>query len=215
MISVNKLVPQGHGLAPVLLERAASVELGWDQRRKNVVEATDSLGRSIGIALPPGQVMRGGDVLVAEDGSLLRVVAAPQPVLQVHACAAHGTPLDLPRAAHALGLRQVPTEVQTDLLQVEPDAALAKMLRSRHLIVTEAVAAFEPEATAAADAQAQHGHAQHGHGHDHDHANDHGHGHAKDQPGGHHDHHGHGHDHDQRSEHGDHDSGAAHKGAHR
>ena len=165
MLHVNKRLPQGRGLAPALLRRAASVEIDWDTRSKSRFDATDSAGRHLGVFLPRGQVLRGGDVLVAEDGSLVRVVAAPQAVLRVTACSQHGTPLDLPRAAYHLGNRHVALEVQADHLQLEPDAVLADILRAMHLIVSEANAAFEPESGAyAGDAPGTHGH---GHGHDH------------------------------------------------
>ena len=42
MIQVSKLLSQGHGLAPVLLKRAATVELDWDVRQKSRFAATDS-----------------------------------------------------------------------------------------------------------------------------------------------------------------------------
>jgi urease accessory protein len=169
--TVNKLISQGRGLAPALLRRAATVELGWDTRSKSRFDTIDSTGRHLGIFLPRGQVIRGGDVLVTEDGSLVRVLAAPQPVLRVTACTAHGTPLDLPRAAYHLGNRHVALEVQADCLQLEPDPVLAKMLRAMHLIVSEVNAPFEPEA--GAYAQGGHSH-DHAHDHDHDH---HGHSH--------------------------------------
>ena len=170
MLHVNKRLPQGRGLAPALLRRAATVELDWDTRSKSRFDATDSAGRHIGVFLPRGQVLRGGDVLVAEDGSLVRVIAAPQPVLRVTACAEHGTPLDLPRAAYHLGNRHVALDVQIDRLQLEPDPVLAQMLRSMHLIVAELNAPFEPESGAyAADAAAHH----HGHGHGDGHAHAH------------------------------------------
>ncbi|MEO7853464.1 MAG: urease accessory protein UreE [Rubrivivax sp.] len=145
MLHVNKRLPQGRGLAPALLRRASTVELDWDTRSKSRFDATDSTGRPLGVFLPRGQVLRGGDVLVAEDGSLVRVIASPQPVLRVTACTQHGTPLDLPRAAYHLGNRHVALEVQADHLQLEPDPVLADMLRAMHLIVIDANAAFEPE----------------------------------------------------------------------
>jgi urease accessory protein len=166
MLSVNKLIPGGRGLAAVLSKRAASVELDWDVRQKSRFDATDSSGRLLGVFLPRGSVVRGGDVLVAEDGSLIRVIAAPQPVLRVTACAEHGGPADLPRAAYHLGNRHVPLEVKADHLQLEPDPVLAEMLRAMHLIVREVNAPFEPEGGAYA---ATHGHAHHDHDHDHDH----------------------------------------------
>ncbi len=185
MLQVAKILPAGQGLAPVLLKRAASVELDWDVRQKSRFQATDSQGRTLGVFLPRGTLVRGGDVLVAEDGSLVRVLAAPQPVLVITHCPDHGTPFDLLRAAYHLGNRHVPIELKADHLKIEPDHVLAGLLRSMHLIVREENAAFEPEG-GAYGAQAAHGQ-QHDHAHhDHDHGHDHGHGHGHD----------HGHDHD-------------------
>ncbi|MDB5730953.1 MAG: urease accessory protein UreE [Variovorax sp.] len=174
MLTANKLMPQGRGLAPVLLRRAATVELDWDVRQKSRFDATDSQGRQIGVFLSRGTAVRGGDVLVVEDGSLVRVIAAPQPVLVITHCTAHGTPFDLTRAAYHLGNRHVPIELRPDHLKIEPDHVLAEMLRAMHLIVRAAEAAFEPEAGAYG------GHGEHGarghhgadpsHGHAHDHA---------------------------------------------
>src|SRR5215216_7655852 len=98
MLQASKLLSQGHGLAPVLLKRAPTVELDWDVRQKSRFECTDSQGRHLGVFLPRGTVVRGGDVLVAEDGSLIKVMAAPQPVLVIRHCANHGSPFDLTRA---------------------------------------------------------------------------------------------------------------------
>ena len=187
-VQVGKRIPGGQGIASVLLKRGSELALAWDARRKSRFEATDSKGRALDVRLADGTVLRGGDVLVAEDGSLVRVVAAAQPVLVVTHCTDHGTPLDLLRAAYHLGSRHVPLELQSDRLLLEPDHALADRLRDRHLIVTEGTSAFEPEN----DAWGAGG----GHAHGHDHSHDHDHGHA----------HGHGHGH----AHGDHDHGHAH-----
>ena len=176
MLQISKLMPQGAGLAPVLIKRAATVELDWDVRQKSRFDATDSTGRQLGVFLPRGTVARGGDVLVAEDGSLIKVVAAPQSVLRITHCTEHGTPYDLIRAAYHLGNRHVPIELQPDHLKIEPDHVLAEMLRAMHLIVNETHAAFEPEGGAYSthSGHSGHGHAHgaHGgtHGHDHDHS---------------------------------------------
>ncbi|MBA4330138.1 MAG: urease accessory protein UreE [Polaromonas sp.] len=198
MLQVSKIMPQGAGLAPVLLKRAATVELDWDIRQKSRFEATDSQGRQLGIFLPRGTLVRGGDVLVAEDGSLVKVIAAPQTVLRITACTAHGSPFDLTRAAYHLGNRHVPIELKPDHLKIEPDHVLAEMLRSMHLIVNEVSESFEPEG--GAYSAGGHGHAHeggHGHAHapaaapaphvhgpgcTHDHAHDHGHGHTHEAP---------------------------------
>lgn len=173
MLTVNKLLVQGLGLSPVLTKRAATVELDWDVRQKSRFSTTDSQGRDLGIFLPRGQAVRGGDVLVAEDGSLIRVRAAPQKVLRITACAKHGSPFDLMRAAYHLGNRHVPIELQPDHLKIEPDHVLADMLRSMHMTVIEAELPFEPEGGAYGSHVTNDGHSHHHHGHSHGHSHDH------------------------------------------
>ena len=192
MLTINKLMPQGAGLAPVLVKRASTLELDWDTRQKSRFDATDSLGRALGIFLARGTVVRGGDVLVAEDGSLVRVIAAPQPVLRITHCTQHGTPFDLVRAAYHLGNRHVPIELKPDHLKIEPDHVLADLLGAMHLIVNAESSAFEPEGGAYTAHGATHGHGhgdghkhEHAHGHDHDHATDHGHDHGHGKHDGH------------------------------
>ncbi len=189
MTHFSKLIRQGHGLAPVLLKRAASITLDWDVRQKSRFESTDSADRQVGVFLQRGQVVRGGDVLVGEDGSLLKVVAAPQAVLRITHCPEHGTPFDLTRAAYHLGNRHVPIELQPDHLKIEPDHVLADMLRAMHLIVNEVHDPFEPENGAYGDHGGGHHHPPHAHPHhahgphsDHDHDHDHGHGHGHSKP---------------------------------
>ena len=195
MIHFSKLIRHGHGLAPVLLKRATSITLDWDVRQKSRFECTDSAGRQVGVFLQRGQVVRGGDVLVGEDGSLLKVQAAPQAVLRITHCTAHGTPFDLTRAAYHLGNRHVPIELQPDHLKIEPDHVLADMLRSMHLIVNEVQDSFEPENGA---------YGEHGGGHVHGHGESHAHGHAR--TGEAHEHHAHAHVHGPGCDH-DHDHG--------
>jgi urease accessory protein len=184
MIICSKRMPQGQGLAKVLVQRAASITLDWDTRQKSRFDVTDSTGRQLGVFLPRGTVVRGGDVLVAEDGSLVRVEAAPQSVLRITACAEHGSPFDLMRAAYHLGNRHVPIELKPDHLKIEPDHVLADLLRAMHMMVTEVQEPFEPEGGAYGDNAMMghdHGHGHsHGHDHAHDHTHDHGHSHAHD-----------------------------------
>jgi urease accessory protein len=184
MLHCAKLLPQGRGLAPVLLKRAYSVSLEWDVRQRSRFDATDSQGRHLGVFLPRGTVVRGGDVLVAEDGSLIRVQAAAQSVLRITHCPEHGSAFDLTRAAYHLGNRHVPIELQTDHLKIEPDPVLADLLRSLHLIVQSVQEPFEPEGGAYGQG-ALLGHA-HGpaHGHAHPHTHDHAHG-PDDKPHAH------------------------------
>jgi urease accessory protein len=171
MLHASKLIPQARGLAAALVRRAASVELDWDSRQKSRFQINDSQQRAVGVFLARGQVVRGGDVLVVDDGSLIRVIAAAQPVLVVRV-GINGQALDLLRAAYHLGNRHVALEVQADHLKLEADPVLADMLRQMQLDVSEANAAFEPESgaySAAAVGGAAHGHAHAAPSHDHDH----------------------------------------------
>jgi len=169
MLTCSKLISGGQGLAKALIKRAPTVSLDWDVRQKSRFQVEDSSGRVLSVFLQRGHVVRGGDVLVADDGSLVRIEAAPQALLRITACPQHGTPFDLIRAAYHLGNRHVPIELKPDHLQIEPDTVLADMLRSMHLIVNKVDEAFEPEGGAYG---AHHGGSGHSHddGHDHDHA---------------------------------------------
>jgi urease accessory protein len=111
--------------------------------------------------------------LVAEDGSLIRVVSAPQQLLRI---AAHsGASLDLMRAAYHLGNRHIPIQMQADHLLIEPDHVLAELLQSMGMVVTPTLVAFEPEGGAYGDsALLGHSHSHtpghvHGPGCGHDH----------------------------------------------
>ncbi|MBU6370364.1 MAG: urease accessory protein UreE [Betaproteobacteria bacterium] len=164
MLSCSKLIVGGRGLARALLKRAATVELDWDVRQKSRFDAIDSTGRAFGVFLPRGTLVRGGDVLVLEDGSLVRVQAARQEVLRITVCEKYGSPFDLTRAAYHLGNRHVPIELQREHLKIEPDHVLADMLRAMHLTVVTVQEAFEPEAGAYSSHAHSHGthdHKQH------------------------------------------------------
>jgi urease accessory protein len=97
-------------------------------------------------------------VLVAEDGSLRRVVAARQSLMRVTPCPGHGSAFDLLRAAYHLGNRHVVLELQPGHLQFEPDHVLAEMLRALHVEVASVEAAFEPEGGAYGGGHGGHGH---------------------------------------------------------
>jgi urease accessory protein len=189
LLIVSKLIGAGRGLAPALVRRASVVALDWDTRRKSRFEALDSAGRRLAVFLPRGRIVRGGDVLVGEDGSLIRVEALAQPILVVTAPArgdAGSAPLALAKAAYHLGNRHVPLEVRADRLVLEPDHVLAELLARMGLDVATTSGPFEPEPGAYDAASNAHGHAHaHGEPQDHDHAHDHAHDHSCDHAHGH------------------------------
>lgn len=223
MRTIDKLLGAHIKLAPVLVKRAPTLTLAFDARCKSRLAATLDSGEEVALLLPRGTVLRDGDVLVADDGGLVRVVAAPESVLYVRA----KDVLTLTRAAYHLGNRHTPVEVGADYLKLEYDPVLADMLKRLGASVDQVEMPFQPETGAYGGG--------HRHGHDETFAEDyalaqqvygehHGHAHSHDLGHEHHDHahgHAHSHNHAHDHDHGDcdsscgHDHGHGHHHAHR
>ncbi|MBC8752222.1 MULTISPECIES: urease accessory protein UreE [Paraburkholderia] len=209
MRTLNKLLAPHLKIAPVLVKRAPSLTLAFDERRRSRFAATLDNGEEVALLLPRGTVLRDGDVLVADDGGLVRVVAAHEAVLYVRAPDA----LTLTRAAYHLGNRHTPVEVGADYLKLEYDPVLADMLARIGATIEQVSLPFQPE-TGAYGGGHKHGHdetfaedyaiaqqvfgehhgqehahadagSSHSHSHDHDHDHDHDHGHVHDESCGH------------------------------
>lgn len=144
MIKATKVIRQGKGLAKPLIERARRLELTWDMRRMPSFSAASSDGDLVHVSLSDAQALRGGDVLVAEDGSLLRVVAAKQPLMRVAPGAEHGNGVDLALAAYQLGRWGADIGFDGTHLLVEPHADIRALLQNMHLRVDDLELAFEP-----------------------------------------------------------------------
>ncbi|MDT6961072.1 urease accessory protein UreE [Cupriavidus sp. SZY C1] len=185
MIKIDKVLPAPHGIAPVLVRRAPKLVLPFGDRSKSRLRAVLDNGTEAALFLPRGTVLRGGDLLVAEDGTFVEVQAAAESVLEVSAT----DPQALMRAAYHLGNRHTPVEVGRDYLRLEYDPVLADMLARLGVQASRANAPFEPEAGAYGGGH-KHGHDatfaedyataqavfhEH-HGHDHGHGHSHGHG---------------------------------------
>ncbi|WP_395067710.1 urease accessory protein UreE [Paraburkholderia silvatlantica] len=209
-------------LAPVLMQRAPTLTLPYDARCKSRLAATLDTGEEVGVVLPRGTVLRDGDMLVADDGGLVRVIAASESVLRVRA----PDRLTLTRAAYHLGNRHTPVEVGADELKLEADPVLEDMLKRLGAQVERVQLPFQPESGAYGGGH-RHGHDEtfaddyalaqrvydehHGHAHSHGQTHDHAHGHSHNRAHGDalaHDHdcghdHGHcdGHAHDHSHEH--------------
>lgn len=196
MTTVRKFIPQGQGLAAVLLRRAPALALSWAQRQHLPTQATDANGRTLTLALAEGSTLNVGDALLAEDGSLAVVRAAPELLWRVSPCPEHGHPADLLRTAYRLGQQGVAVAMEADHLLVQPDAALGHTLGHWDMVIAEVTQGFAPDVTPAAC------------GHDHDHGHVHG-------PGCGHEHHGHTHQAHDHHDHGHvHGPGCGHDHSH-
>ena len=143
MVSIVSRFPRKPNAAyPVKL--AGELRLPFDRRQKTRQRAHLASGEEVAIELPRGEVMRGGDWVVASDGRVIEVVAEYERVLHVE-CA---SPRELARAAYHLGNRHVPVQVGEGWLRIADDHVLARMLDALGAKVSMVEAAFEPEAGA-------------------------------------------------------------------
>jgi len=119
----------------------ATLVLPFELRQKSRLRATVEGGEEIGLFLERGTVLRDGECLQADDGRIVRVVAADEDLVEVR-CAN----LDaLARAAYHLGNRHTPVQIGEGWLRFAADEVLAAMLRGQGASVRALRAPFEPE----------------------------------------------------------------------
>jgi urease accessory protein len=154
---------------------ADRIVLDYDDRHRRRMAMIAASGTSFLLDLPAAAELRGGDALLLEDGRLVEVVAAPEPLLEIRCSHA----LHLARVAWHLGNRHLPTQLLPGALRIRRDHVIADMARQLGATVIEISEPFDPEGGAYAAPGAHHPHHD---AHDHDVHN------------GHHDRHGHDHD---------------------
>src|SRR5215467_656554 len=175
---------------------ADTVVLDFDDRHRRRMAMTGTRGLEFLLDLENAVALRGGDALVLEDGRLVEVVAAAEPLAEIRGSDPH----HLIRVAWHLGNRHLPTQIMPKGLRIRRDHVIEAMVKGLGARVIEIEAPFDPEGGAYAGTAHGHAHDEHGHtGHDHAHGHDHHHhdrgDHHHHDDHGHHDHHDHGHDH--------------------
>jgi urease accessory protein len=166
MLRVQRRAEAADGAASEVLA------LVYDDRKKSRLLARTQSGREVAIVLERGSMLRDGDLLAAEGGVVLRVVAAEESVSLVASVDA----LLLARAAYHLGNRHVPLQIEAGGLRYQHDHVLDGMMRELGLGVVVGLAGFQPEGGAYARG---HSHPQdesargHGHGYEHVHEHEH------------------------------------------
>ncbi|MBR0797816.1 urease accessory protein UreE [Bradyrhizobium jicamae] len=176
---------------------ADTVVLDFDDRHRRRMVMSGTRGLEFLLDLETAVALRGGDALVLEDGRLVEVVAAPEPLLEIRGSDPH----HLIRVAWHLGNRHLPTQIMPKGLRIRRDHVIEAMVQGLGARVIEIEAPFDPEGGAYAGHADAEAHADAHGGHDHAHSHAHAH--------GHHHHHDHGHDHHHRGDH-HHDDGHVH-----
>lgn len=132
----------------------ASLTLPFEKRIKARMRVVLDDGTEAGLFLDRGPILRGGDLLLAEDNSVIQVIAADETVSVVKTDNAHL----LARAAYHLGNRHVPLQVLPSELRYQHDHVLDQMLLGLGIKTLCEALPFEPEPGA---------YGEHGSGHAH------------------------------------------------
>ena len=119
----------------------ATLSLPFELRQKSRLRANLDSGEEVGLMLPRGQVLRGGDCLKAENGMIIQLAAAAESVSTVTA----PDQLTLQKACYHLGNRHVPLQITENWIRYLEDHVLDDMVESLGLTVTHEQAPFEPE----------------------------------------------------------------------
>ena len=121
MLRADKVIAAGHwNGAP-----ADTVVLDFDERYRRRVAMTGVGGLAFLLDLAEAAMLRGGDGLSLEDGRIVEVVAAPEPLAEIRA--ADG--LGLARVAWHLGNRHLPTEILPKALRIRRDPVIEAMAK--------------------------------------------------------------------------------------
>ncbi|MEC9341819.1 MAG: urease accessory protein UreE [Pseudomonadota bacterium] len=145
----------------------ATLTLPFAQRCKSRLRCRLDNGAEAAVLIARGGVLRNGDLLAGDDGRVVQVVAATEPLSQVET----GDLKRLAQICYHLGNRHVTLQIGPGWVRYARDHVLDEMVRRFGCKVRHVVATFEPEIGA---------YHQHGHGarvqqhHAHQHGADHG-----------------------------------------
>jgi len=173
---------------------ADTVVLDFDDRHRRRMAMKGTRGLEFLLDLETAVALRGGDALVLDDGRLIEVVAAAEPLLEIKGSDPH----HLIRVAWHLGNRHLPTQIMPKALRIRRDHVIEAMVKGLGARVIEIEAPFDPEGGAYEGGGHGHAREDHAHPHEHGHHHDHGDHHSHDEHCSHEHHHGHSHAHDHK-----------------
>lgn len=132
----------------------STLTLPFELRQKARLHATLDDGQEVGLFLPRGNILRDGNILSAESGERVKIIAAAE---NVHT-GSTDDPTLLARACYHLGNRHLPLQITQHWIRFGHDHVLAEMVANLGLTVVEEQAPFEPESGAYAQQHHQHAH---------------------------------------------------------
>jgi urease accessory protein len=120
------------------------VMLDAGERHRRRVVLTAEHGTRFLLDLPHATVLRDGDGLLLEDGSIVRVAGKREALVEITAT----SPQQLARLAWHIGNRHVDVEITGGRMRIRRDGVLEDMLRGLGAQLAPIEAPFEPEAGA-------------------------------------------------------------------
>ena len=151
----------------------AEVMLDFDDRYRRRKRYETAGGIPFVLDLTEAQVLRDGDGLLLDDGRVILVRAAEEPLVEIRAT----SPAEMVRLAWHLGNRHLPAELQAERILIREDHVIEQMLRGLGAQIQKVRAPFNPEGGAYGEHNRSAHQHHHEHAHDHDHGHDHGDGH--------------------------------------
>ena len=137
MISAHSIRPKGLWRA----SPADVIVLDFDQRYRRRVVMWGSNGLEFLLDLAKATVLHDGDALVLEDGRLVEVIAAPEPLAEIRA----DSPFELVRLAYHLGNRHLPVQLRRGSIRIRRDAVIEDMVRRLGGTIVQVDGPFDPE----------------------------------------------------------------------
>ncbi len=151
-------------------QAAESVALDYEGRFLRRRRLVSDAGRPFLVDLAETRSLDEGDAFVLDDGSLVAVKAAPEPLYEIRGA-------ELARLAWHIGNRHTPARIEPDRILIRADHVLKRMLEGLGAEVAETEGPFQPEGGAYGAGRTL-GHSHGPDDHHHDHGHDHGHSHG-------------------------------------
>lgn len=120
---------------------ADRITLSYEERHRRRLRFLAEAGTEFLLDLPRTTVLRAGDGLQLEDGRIILVAAAAEPLLEIRA----GDPEQLTRLAWHIGNRHLPAQIAIARILIREDSVIEDMLRGLGATVRHVAEPFTPE----------------------------------------------------------------------
>jgi urease accessory protein len=120
---------------------ADRITLNYDERHRRRLRYRAEAGTEFLLDLPRTTVLRGGDGLQLEDGRIILVFAAAEPLLEIGARDAD----QLTRLAWHIGNRHLPAQITAGRILIREDCVIEDMLQGLGAVVHHVTEPFTPE----------------------------------------------------------------------